>query len=293
MPHRNNNIPHRNNPIAHVIAHALVIATVIAAVIATATATATAQPATDLTIDAGTPTIAPTPAEPAAEPADPSAPTVGASLDRTDAHVGDRLTLTVSAIAKAAVAGTVHLATTDLGKFEILDQSASDRDLGDGKTSRRFVLQIAAYDLGDLEIPPISIDYASASGGTRTLTTGAIPVHIQKIIDEDKPQLQPLRSLREILVEDKRPLEALIGGALALLLLIAVLIARAVMRRRRMRPMVAAPAVVRPPDDVALEKLRQLRARGRYADDAFRPFHFSVAEIVRGYVGARFGFDSL
>src|SRR5206468_2705712 len=40
--------------------------------------------------------------------ADPDAPTVGASLDRTEAHVGDRLTLTVTAIARDAVAPTVR-----------------------------------------------------------------------------------------------------------------------------------------------------------------------------------------
>ena len=35
---------------------------------------------------------------------DPDAPTVGVSIDKTEAHVGDRLTLTVSAVAKAGIA---------------------------------------------------------------------------------------------------------------------------------------------------------------------------------------------
>jgi len=49
----------------------------------------------------------------------------------------------------------------------------------------------------------------------------------------------------------------------------------------------------RPPHEVALERLRALRARGGFAIDHYQPFHFEVAEVVRAYLGARYGFDSL
>src|SRR5437763_13249243 len=83
---------------------------------------------------------------------DPDAPTVGASLDKAEAHVGDRLTLTVSAVAKAGVAVTLP-SKLDLGKVELLDRNDGDRngrDLGDGRRSHRFVLGVAAYETGEL-----------------------------------------------------------------------------------------------------------------------------------------------
>jgi hypothetical protein len=42
-----------------------------------------------------------------------------------------------------------------------------------------------------------------------------------------------------------------------------------------------------------MEKLRALRAAGNFAADGYRPFYFALAEIVREYLGARYGFDSL
>src|SRR5260370_18880350 len=61
-----------------------------------------------------------------------------------------------------------------------------------------------------------------------------------------------------------------------------------------MGPATFAPAVPRrPAEEVALEKLRALAAGGNYTADGFRPFYFALSEIVREYLGARYGFDSL
>jgi hypothetical protein len=227
--------------------------------------------------------------------ADPGAPTVGASLDRTEAHVGDRLTLTVSAIAHDAVADTVRLPEqVDLGKFELLDSSRADRDLGDGKKSRRFVLQIAAYETGELEIPPIVVEYRSG-GETRTVRTTSIPVEVKPVVDDPKANLQPLRGQRDVMVEDRRPIQLLTGGGIILAVAALGFVVRAILRRRRRRAAQPAPVVeiVRPPDEVALERLRAIRERGQFSVENYQPFHFEVAEVVRAYLGARFGFDSL
>jgi hypothetical protein len=42
-----------------------------------------------------------------------------------------------------------------------------------------------------------------------------------------------------------------------------------------------------------MEKLRALRAAGNFSVDGYRPFTFALAEILRAYLGARYGFDSL
>src|SRR5260370_38930490 len=100
------------------------------------------------------PTATSTPTPTPTAPSEPDAPTVGASLDRTEAHLGDRLTLTVSAVAKAGVAITLPQ-KLDLGALEVLDRSNGEqggRDLGDGRRSHRFVLGVAAYRVGDLNV---------------------------------------------------------------------------------------------------------------------------------------------
>ena len=234
--------------------------------------------------------------------ANDDAPTVGASLDRTEAHVGDRLTLTVSAVARAGVAVTLG-GKLELGKLEVLDRDDGDkngRDLGNGKRSHRFVLGVAAYDVGELEVPPIEVTYIKPSGEARTVSTAAVPLTIKPLVapDEANPDVQALRPTRSAMVEDKRLQRilrwGLVGVAGLLALAICGVLVRRAMRRVRAVELLAQPTgPVRPPDEIAMERLEALRAAGNYAVDLYRPFYFAVAEVVRAYLGARYHFDAL
>jgi hypothetical protein len=237
------------------------------------------------------------------EAEDPDAPTVGASLDKAEAHVGDRLTLTVSAVAKAGVAVTLP-GKLDLGKLEILDRNDGDRngrDLGDGRRSHRFVLGVSAYETGELEIPNIEVNYITPKGEVRTVETDALSVNIRPLVaaDEQHPDAQPERPPRSAWVEDQRVVRALKWGGAALggviVLGIAAIFIRRAWRRRLPAELAAAAAAVpkRAPDAVAIEKLNALRAAGNFAADGYRPFYFALTEIVREYLGARYGFDAL
>ena len=234
---------------------------------------------------------------------DPEAPTVGVSIDKTEAHVGDRLTLTVSAVAKSGIAVMLP-AKLDTGKLEILDRNDGDksgRDLGDGRRSHRFVLGVAAYETGEIEVPPLEVTYLLPSGQVRSVETEPLTVNVRPLVaaDEAHPDLQPERPPRSAWVEDQRVVRALkwggigLGGAIVLLT-VALLIRRA---WRRRTPAMAAAALAnvpkRAPDAVAIEKLTALRQKGNFAVDGYRPFYFALTEIVREYLGARYGFAAL
>jgi hypothetical protein len=233
---------------------------------------------------------------------DPDAPTVGASLDKTEAHVGDRVTLTISAVAKAGFAVTLP-GKLELGKLELLDRDDGDkqgRDLGDGRRAHRFVLGVSAYEVGELEVPALTISYINPRGEVRTVQTAPISLEVKSLVapDEANPDVQPIRPPRSAIVEDKRVMKLVRWGvdALGALLVVAfsTWVARRTMRRRR-APELAAVALEpsRPPEEVAMEKLRLLRAQGNFGADGYRPFYFAVAEVVRAYLGGRYGFDSL
>jgi hypothetical protein len=233
--------------------------------------------------------------------ADPQAPTVGASLDRTEAHVGDRLTLTVTAVTRVGFAVTLP-GELDLGKLELLDRADGDklgRDLGDGRRSHRFVLGVAAYEVGELEVPSLELSYINPRGEVRTVQTDPIRVQIRGLVsdEEQAPEVQPLRPTRSALVEDNRVMKVVrwglvgLGGTLAAFVLF-IFVRRAL--RRRVVTVDGVPVgPVRPPDEIAMEKLRAIRAAGHFEADGYRPFYFAVAEVVRAYLGARYGFDSL
>jgi hypothetical protein len=233
---------------------------------------------------------------------DPNAPTVGVSLDRSEAHVGDRLTLTVSAVARAGVAVTLPQ-KLDLGKLELLDRNDGERlgrDLGDGRRSHRFVLGVAAYETGELEVPSIELSYLTPAGEVRTVATEPVPLSIKPLVgaEEAHPDAQPERPTRSAFVEDQRVVRALkwggaILGGLVALGLVVFFIRRALKRRSPEAALAAAAAPARPPEEVAMERLNALRAAGNYSFDGYRPFYFALAEIVRAYLGARYGFDSI
>jgi hypothetical protein len=233
---------------------------------------------------------------------DADAPTVGVSIDKSEAHVGDRLTLTISAVARAGIAVMLP-PKLDTGKLEILDRNDGDksgRDLGDGRRSHRFVLGVAAYETGELEIPPLEVTYLLPSGQVHSVQTEPLTVNVRPLVapDEQHPEAQPERPPRSAWVEDQRVVRAMKWGGLglggAIVLLVAGLLVRRAWRRRVPAATVAGSGVPkRAPDAVAIEKLTALRSAGGFAVDGYRPFYFALTEIVREYLGARYGFDAL
>jgi hypothetical protein len=231
--------------------------------------------------------------------ADPNAPTVAASISRTDAHVGDRLTLTLNAVAKKGYAVSLP-AAVDLGKFELEERTEGDhegRDLGNGRRSFQFVLTITAFELGQLQVPAIRLTYLNPKGETHEVSTAPIDVRILSLITEgEKAELQKERPPRAVWIEDRRVVTALkwAGGILAGLLVLAMLVRAARrMRGRSIAIEAEALAVRRPPEEVALERLREIRDAGNFEQQGYRPFSFAVAEVVRAFLGGLYGFDSL
>jgi len=83
------------------------------------------------------------------------------------------------------------------------------------------------------------------------------------------------------------------GGAVGALLLLLVVRRWWRSRKRRVAAELGPVVPSRPPGEVAIERLSEIRARGQLDREGYRPFAFETAEVVRAYLGARYGFDSL
>ena len=235
---------------------------------------------------------------------DPDAPTVGASLDKTEAHVGDRLTLTVSAVAKAGIAVTLpaKLDARQARDARSQRRRQGGRDLGDGRRSHRFVLGVAAYEVGELEVPPIErlpISTPAARCAPSRPRRSRCTSRPLVADDEAHPELaaDPPAALGAGRGRARACVRCAgarigLGGALALALLRAADPARAAPARaaRWRRPTVPRRAARGGRDG---ERCGRCARRGDFERDGYRPFYFAVAEIVRDYLGARYGFDAL
>ncbi|HVZ87254.1 MAG TPA: BatD family protein [Polyangia bacterium] len=225
-----------------------------------------------------------------AEAPDPDAPTVAAHADRTQAHVGDPVHLEVVAIAKSTI--PVNLPSTlELGAFTLLDRKESEQNLGDGRVKHTYTLSAAAYEPGQKELPAIEVTYLGPRGDVRTVRTAPVPIKIDSLIaNEPEPALKDAAPPVTVIEENLWP--AYIAGGLVAAGL-GALIALAIIRRLRARRGERAAPPPRPAHEVALEKLDSLGMYGFLEDADNRPFYFAVSEVIREYLGGRYGFDSL
>jgi len=226
----------------------------------------------------------------ATEAPDPDAPTVAARVDRAEAHVGDPIHLELVAIGKSAV--PVNLPSTlELGPFTLLDRQESEQNLGDGRIKRQFTLTIAAYEPGAKQVPALEVTYLGPRGDVRTARTSPVRVKIGSLIaNEPEPAIKDAAPPVTVMEENLWP--AYIAGGLCaagLGALLTMLIVRRLRARRGERP--GPPP--RPAHEVALERLDRLGAYGFLENADNRPFYFAVSEIIRDYLGGRYGFDSL
>jgi hypothetical protein len=237
---------------------------------------------------------APVPAAPAPKkPAiPPDAPTAAARVDRNQATIGDRITLTVTTVAPAGV--PTNLPTElNLDPFEVLsgDPVIEEKDLGDGHRSRSFRIEIAAYQTGALEVPAISVTYIGKDGRVLSRPTEPVPVKITSLIaNEPDPQLEDVSEPVTVLEQDLTLVYVGAGLGMAAL---GAFIALELRRRWRLRDARRPAPPPRPAHEIALEKLGQLATSGLGTDSDLRLFYFQLSEIVREYLGGRFEFPAL
>jgi hypothetical protein len=160
------------------------------------------------------------------------------------------------------------------------------------KLELSFVPLPAKPGRNTLVIPPFPISVARASGDVLVLCTSPHEVVIEDPIantSNPAPRLNPpAREQREEWASLKN---ALLIGAVALVLgaLVAWLLGRWFRRPRPVPP----PPPPRPPWEVALEELFDVRHAGLIAEGRLAEHFDRVSDTLRKYLGARYGFDGL
>jgi hypothetical protein len=143
-----------------------------------------------------------------------------------------------------------------------------------------------------MELPPLPVAVQRANGEVATVCTHP---HLMGVEDPtaNTPQAEPkknppARPQREEWTALKK---ALLWGSLGLLA--GALIAYVAYRQLTKPKPVPPPPPPRPPWEVALERLDEVRHAGLLEAGRHAEYFDRVSDAVRGYLGARFGFDGL
>ena len=248
------------------------------------------------TPDAGAPAVDVTIAD--AKPLPAWAPRLSATVKPAMVSVGDPVKVTIKVRHRKGVAVNLPL-KLELGKFSELSR---DDTAGTGalarpknkteKIERVFVVKVAAYELGKLTLPPIEVTALGPGNEMITLTTPALPILVKSVMrNEPNPKLKELEPPVSVFMRTWWLLYLLIGlAAVGLVVTLTLIISR---RLRAKREAAKPPPPPIPPHVTALERLAALDTEGHIAHETYKELFLELSEIVREYVGGRWGFDAL
>jgi hypothetical protein len=214
--------------------------------------------------------------------------TVDTAVDTTLVTVGDRIELTVSV--RHPTGSTVSWPDSlTLAPFEVLAARASEPRREGGIVVSTATFSLAAFELGELEIPAFDVTVTDASGQTEVLRTDRFAVEIVSVGTDEGGDI---REIRGPLAVPVNPLWLLVA---VLLVVVPALLAWLLYRRRAAD---GDPAAVRGPPprmahEIALEELTALEGSGLLERGRVKEYHIEASEILRTYVSRRFRIDAL
>lgn len=226
--------------------------------------------------------------------AQPSPVTLTAALDRNTVTVGDRIRLTVTLTVPADARADLTALEGQTGDLELLVVGNPDQKaLADGQLQIRQTYDLAAFQVGDLTLPALSLPVHLASGETVTAASPAQSVTVQSVIPPgqqpaDVRDLKPQISLDRRSAPGARTYAAVAAGALVALLALTVL---GWSRRPRLRTLPLPPAP-RTPEAVARAELDRIAAAGLLEQGEVKSYHALLAACIRRYLSERYDFPA-
>ncbi|HYI02850.1 BatD family protein [Hyalangium sp.] len=178
----------------------------------------------------------------------------------------------------------------ELEQFEVLEQSRQRQD-GQGGSVTTFTLKMSAFELGMLTLPQLTFDLTAPSVSQSVAVPGmqveVLPV-LPKDADEQGASLFDFQPPAEVPIRSWRLLYILAG------VLAAGLLAWGLVKwLRRPRPQVVAVKPLAPLDVRTRKALDALKREELPAKGHVKDFYFRLSEILRGYLGERYGFEAL
>ena len=215
---------------------------------------------------------------------------VRSDVDTTLVTVGDRISLTVW-VDHPAGATVTWPDSIDVAPFEVLGAQALPTETEGDQARSGAVIALAAFELGELEIPSFDISVTDADGGVEVLTTDRFGIEVVSVGADESGDIREIRGPFAI------ALSAVRVGAFALVLLALIALLYVLFRRLRRStvsdPTSSPPAPARPAHEIALEAFAKLESSPMLERGQVKEYHIEASDILRRYVEARFGVTAL
>ncbi len=203
---------------------------------------------------------------------------------RDSVTVGQRFPVAYKLTAPDSLA-FVTPAKIDAGKCRVVSTAWHEARV-EGSVERTADVFMVPVALDSVTVPPVAFDFVSPQGDTLRAWSEGFDVPIRRIALKSE-DLRPLKSQWDV-PPDYVKWAAIALAALALAALIVWWV-----RKRRARIVEEAPAIRLPPDTIALAELEKIAAMGLVERGEFKSYYTLVTDVVRRYLGARFGVETM
>ncbi len=207
-------------------------------------------------------------------------------------HTGDVVHVKIAASATAG--DDVTVTEQSFAPFEVQKKRVHAEAASAGKQTFVFELDLLAFEPGDAPIPAVELRVVTKDGLVGSVKTAPVPYAVRSLL-ANEPNAQPKLETKPVIVmQDNYVPLYIVGGLLAVALIagLTLLVSRYLQKRRKRA---LPPPPPRPAWDVAIEKLGELRRRKQQMVDDGQGALFvdQLSDVLREYLGGRFGFDGL
>lgn len=227
-------------------------------------------------------------------PTDIAAPQVSAAASPTQVSLGGKFTVFLTATFGDGVEVNIR-EPIELGSvFEVTRKLSEDRRTADGRKTREWQLEVIAWELGDLVMPPITITY-TAFGRAGQVKTNAIKLKVTGVLGDvvdDPKAIRDHAPPNELLRRDWFWvwIAAAAGGLIGLCT--GLLVWRSRRRRNTVRLVAGVVAMPRRMDAASARALESLLAIERSGvldrDEDRKAGYTEMVEVLREYIAARY-----
>jgi hypothetical protein len=213
---------------------------------------------------------------------------------KTEYRIGDQIEYAVTVEWKSPVELIRIEPSEALGGFEIVGPpDVKDRKIGGGWRQERTRYILSTFETGDFTIPEFTVVYRDTDGSEQRVPTPPAKITVQSVAPV-RPDDTGIRDAKPPLLPPFRlsPTQKMIIVAAALLLaaVVTALIIRA-RRKRRGQPVPLVPPL--PIEEMAREALARVAQSDLLARGLIKEYFDQVSDIIRTYLGQRYGFQGI
>lgn len=207
---------------------------------------------------------------------------IKSSVDIAEAYIGDPITYQITITHDPSIELLPPPIGANLGAFDVKDYHADvETKLKDGRVQNQTTFILSTFTTGNYIIPPLPVQFVMPDSTRKVMLAEGVPIKIKSLLESasDSADVHPLKGPYQF----KRNLTPYYIWGGIILALIAV--GAYIWWRLRNKKPASEPVDLRPPWEIAFEKLAMLKEKRLLQEGKHKEFYIELTEIVRSYLG--------